>query len=136
MDALQESARRAAQEATDAPIRHAAVYGRARPMRPHPLDMLFQGLVALSRWRRSGTWAITVALTDDSVLLLDTRVRHARRHSRRLIAQLPLASIRCRPVPEQPWAFELDVADGERWRLYPKWDTPDVVAIAEQLRRT
>lgn len=133
MESFQESVRRAAQEASGAPVRHAAVYRHTGPAQLNALASGITAVVALVRWRRTGAPSITVALTDHSALLLDTRVRRGRRVARRRIAELPIDSIRCRLLPEQPWAFELEAADGERWRLFPRWDTPDVVAIAERL---
>ena len=133
MEALQESVRRAAREATRSSVHHAAVYRQTGPLLPNLPAMLFHAVVALGRRRRTGASMITVALTDDSVVLLDTKVRQARMTARRRIAELSLDSIRCRPLGEQPFAFELEGADGERWQLFPKWDTPDAVAISKRL---
>ena len=76
---------------------------------------------------------VTLILTEGSVLLLDTAVRDSRWAVRSRLAELDVHSIECTPLPKQPLAFRLATSTGEHWDLFPKWDTPDAVAIARTL---
>jgi hypothetical protein len=129
----QESVRRAVWEATRVSVRHAAVYRLRGPLQPNLIAILIAAASAVVRRRRTRASMIAVALTDVDVLLLEAAVRDSRWVMGRRMAAVPLDSVSCTPLREQPHSFELAISTDERWELFPKWDTPDAATIAKTL---